>query len=184
LARTASDCTLAGVRLFDRSGKRISLTREGESFLLDARRLLAERVQSVQAVQRLSRGETSQLNIGYVANVYHNLLPVTLGTFRRACPRTALNLFDMTPAEQYQALDEHKIDLGFVCFRTRSVGSDLHWESVGHDILMVAVAAGSPLAKKAKIDLKDLEPIFFVGMSQKTYPGSNDRCLSHHVPRF
>jgi hypothetical protein len=52
--------------------------------------LLAECVQSVQAVQRLSRGEASQLNIGYVANVYHNLLPVTLGTFRRACPHTAL----------------------------------------------------------------------------------------------
>jgi DNA-binding transcriptional LysR family regulator len=163
-----------GVRLFDRSGKRISLTQEGESFLLDARRLLAECVQSVQAVQRLSRGEASQLNIGYIANVYHELLPATLGTFRRACPRTALNLFDMTPAEQYQALDKHKIDLGFVCFRTRSIGSDLHWESVGHDVLMVAVAAGSPLAKKTKIDLKDLESMFFVGMSEKTYPGSND----------
>ena len=162
-----------GVRLFDRSGKRISLTQEGESFLLDARRLLAECVQSVQAVQRLSRREASQLNIGYVANIYHDLLPVTLGTFRGVCPRTALNLFDMTPAEQYQALDEHKIDLGFVCFRARATGSDLHWESVGRDILMVAVAAGSPLAKKAKIDLKDLETMFFVGMSEKTYPGSN-----------
>jgi DNA-binding transcriptional LysR family regulator len=142
--------TEIGVRLFDRSGKRISPTQEGESFLLDARRLLAECVQSVQAVQRLSRGEASQLNIGYIANIYHDLLPATLGTFRRACPRTALNLFDMTPAEQYQALNEHKIDLGFVCFRTRSVGSDLHWESVGHDIVMVAVAAGSPLPKKPK----------------------------------
>ena len=163
-----------GVRLFDRSGKRISLTQEGESFLLDARRLLDECAQSVQAVQRLSRGEASQLNIGYIANIYHDLLPVTLGTFRRACPRTALNLFDMTPAEQYQALDEHKIDLGFVCFRTRSVGRDLHWESVGHDMLTVAAPAGSPLAKKTKIDLKDLEAMFFVGMSEKAYPGSND----------
>jgi DNA-binding transcriptional LysR family regulator len=39
---------------------------------------------------------------------------------------------------------------------------------------MVAVAARSPLAKKAKIDLRDLEPLFFVGMSQKTYHGSNE----------
>ena len=39
---------------------------------------------------------------------------------------------------------------------------------------MAAVAAGSPLAKKTKIDLKDLEPMFFVGMSEKTYPGSHD----------
>ena len=162
------------VRLFDRAGKRIALTQEGESFLLDAQRLVAECAQSVLAVQRLSRGEASQLNIGYVANIYHDLLPTTLGAFRKACPRTALNLFDMTPAEQYQALEERKIDLGFVCFRARSTGSNLQAASVGQDIMMVAVAEANPLAKKAKIDLKDLEPMFFVGMSQKTYPGSNE----------
>jgi LysR family transcriptional regulator, benzoate and cis,cis-muconate-responsive activator of ben and cat genes len=162
------------VRLIDRSGKRISLTQEGESFLLDARRLLAECAQSVQAVQRLSRGESGQLNIGYVANIYHDLLPATLGAFRKAYPRTALNLFDMTPAEQYRALDERQIDLGFVCFRAGSIGKELQWTCVGHDNVIVAVATGNPLAKKAKIDLKDLESMFFVGMSVKTYPGWNE----------
>ena len=68
-----------GVRFFDRSGKRISLTQEGESFVLDAKRLLADCANSVQAVQRLSQGRTEQLNIGYVANVYHDLLPAKLG---------------------------------------------------------------------------------------------------------
>jgi DNA-binding transcriptional LysR family regulator len=165
-----------GVQLFDRAGKRISLTQEGESFLLDARRLVAECARSVLAVQRLSRGEAGQLNIGFVANVYHDLLPATLGAFRKACPRTALNLFDMTPAEQYHALEleGRKIDLGFVSFRAGSAGSDLQWACVGHDVIMVAVAAGNPLAQKAKINLKDLEPMFFVGMSEKTYPGSNE----------
>jgi DNA-binding transcriptional LysR family regulator len=163
-----------GVRLFDRAGKRISLTSEGESFLLDARQLLTACAQSVQAVQRLSRGQASQLNIGYVANVYHDLLPATLGAFRKACPRTALNLFDMTPAEQYLAVDERKIDLGFVCFRGRPTGNDLQWACVGHDVVMVALAEVNPLAKKSKVDLKDLEPMFFVGMSKKTYPGSNE----------
>jgi DNA-binding transcriptional LysR family regulator len=161
-----------GVVLFDRAGKRISLTQEGESFVLDARRLLDECAQSVLAVQRLSRGEEGQLNIGYVANVYHDLLPATLGAFRKACPGTALNLFDMTPAEQYHALEGSKIDLGFVCFRARPP-RDLQWTCVGHDVIMAAVAAGSPLAQKAKIDLKDLEPMFFIGMSEKAYPGSN-----------
>jgi DNA-binding transcriptional LysR family regulator len=98
-------------------------------------------------------------------------LPSTLGAFRKACPGTALNLFDMTPAEQYRALEERKIDLGFVCLRARPTGSDLQWSCVSHDAIIAAVAAGSPLAQKAKIDLKDLEPMFFVGMSEKTYPG-------------
>jgi DNA-binding transcriptional LysR family regulator len=162
------------VRLFDRSGKKICLTQEGESFLLDVRRLLAECAQSVQAVQRLSRGEASQLNIGYIANLDHDLLPATLGAFRKACPRTALNLFDMTPAEQYQALYEQKIDLGFVCFRARSRGVDLRSAIVGQDTIVAAMTTGNPLAKKTSIDLKDLEPMFFVGMSKKTYPGFNE----------
>ena len=162
------------VRLIDRSGKRISLTQEGESFLLDAKRLLTECAQSVRAVQRMSRGESGQLNIGYIANIYHDLLPATLGAFRKTYPRTALNLFDMTPAEQYRAIEEHQIDLGFVCFRAGSTGKELQRTCVGHDSVMVALGPGNPLAKKAKIDLKDLEPLFFVGMSAKTYPGSNE----------
>jgi LysR family transcriptional regulator, benzoate and cis,cis-muconate-responsive activator of ben and cat genes len=76
--------------------------------------------------------------------------------------------------QQYQALEGRRIDLGFVPFRSLSSGSNLQAASVGRDIMMVAVAEANPLVKKAKIDLKDLEPMFFVGMSQKTYPGSNE----------
>jgi hypothetical protein len=35
-----------------------------------------------------------------------------LGAFPKALPRTTLNLFDMTPAEQYHALKGRKTDLG------------------------------------------------------------------------
>src|SRR5271165_3920300 len=170
-----------GVRLFDRSGKRISLTQERESFLLDARRLLAECTQSVQAVQRLSRGEASQLNIGYIANVYHDLLPATLGAFRKAYPCTALNLFDMTPAEEFHALEGRKIDLGFVCFRTGPTVGDMQWACVGQDLIMAAVAAGSPLAQKAKIDLKDFGTDVFCRNVRKDLPWLG-RVADSHLP--
>ena len=98
-----------GVQLIDRSGQRISLTVEGQYFLRDAKRLLTESEKSVQAVQRLSRGAAGQLNVGYLANIYQDLLPKTFEAFRKASPHTLLNIFDMTPAEQFQALDERKI---------------------------------------------------------------------------
>jgi len=53
-----------GVRLLDRSKKHVALTDEGRAFLVDAKRLLALATESIQSVQRLSRGETGQLNIG------------------------------------------------------------------------------------------------------------------------
>src|SRR5207237_5943438 len=101
-----------GVRLLNRTKSQVTLTEEGRTFLVDARRILTLATESIQAVQRLSRGETGQLNIAYSSNFNFELLPETLGAFRRTFPHIALNLFDMTPAEQFCALGAHKIDLG------------------------------------------------------------------------
>ena len=84
------------MRLLDRANNRVALTEEGRLFLFDSKKLLAMCAESVAAVQRMNRGESSQLNIGYVANIHYGLLPATLGAFRKLCPRVALNLFDMT----------------------------------------------------------------------------------------
>jgi hypothetical protein len=41
-------------------------------------------------------GDSSQLDVGCVADIHYGLLPATLGTFRKLCPRVALSLFEMT----------------------------------------------------------------------------------------
>ncbi|MEO8354077.1 MAG: LysR family transcriptional regulator, partial [Chthoniobacteraceae bacterium] len=68
-----------GVRLLDRANNKIALTDEGRRFLFDSKKLLAMSAESVAAVQRMSHGESAQLNIGYVANIHYGLLPATLG---------------------------------------------------------------------------------------------------------
>src|SRR5215217_4028973 len=62
-----------GVRLLDRGNNRVSLTEEGRVFLFESKKLLAMCAESVLAVQRMNRGESSQLNIGYVANIHYGL---------------------------------------------------------------------------------------------------------------
>ncbi|HEY5769480.1 MAG TPA: LysR substrate-binding domain-containing protein [Terrimicrobium sp.] len=163
-----------GVRLLDRAKNRVTLTDEGRAFLFDSKKLLAMCAESVAAVQRMNRGESSQLNIGYVANIHYGLLPATLGAFRKLCPRVALNLFDMTSAQQFEALDSHKIDLGFVGLSPALSGHDLLSERVTHDTILVALPALHPLAEKPKIKLSDLTPHFFIGMSAKTHPGARE----------
>lgn len=160
-----------GVRLLNRSKKHVTLTEEGESFLIDARRVLALTEESIEKVQRLSRGETGQLNIAYLSNFNFDLLPKTLGLFRREYPHVTLNLFDMTPAEQFRVLDARKIDLGFVGLRFASTSSDLQWECVARHNTVVALPSKHPLAKRPRLNLADLKTMFFVGMSEKTHPG-------------
>src|SRR5882724_10806578 len=163
-----------GVRLLNRSKSQVNLTEEGRSFLVDARRILALATESVLAVQRLNRGETGQLNIAYLSNFDFELLPETLSAFRQAFPHIALNLFDMTPAEQYRALETRKIDLGFVGLPPPVASKDLKWESIARHRTLVVLPIKHPLARKRRVNLKALKTMFFVGLSEKTHPGFRD----------
>src|SRR5712671_915173 len=160
-----------GVRLLNRSKNQVALTEEGRSFLVDAKRILALAAESVLSVQRLSRGETGQLNIAYLSNFDFELLPETLGTFRQSFPHVALNLFDMTPAEQFRALEARKIDLGFIGLRPPAAIKELQWESVARQRTLVVLPTKHPLARKRQVNLAALKTMFFVGMSEKTHPG-------------
>ncbi|HXC36663.1 MAG TPA: LysR substrate-binding domain-containing protein [Candidatus Acidoferrales bacterium] len=166
-----------GVRLLDRTKNQVSLTEEGRSFLLDARRLLALSLESVKAVQRFSRGESIQLNIGYLFKFNFDLLPATLETFYQTSPEIAVNLFDMSPAEQLRALETRKIDMGFVGLRPPAANKNiaaLNWECIARHNVVVVLPARHPLAKRSRILAKDLKPLFFVAMSEQTHPGSRE----------
>ncbi|HWH72389.1 MAG TPA: LysR substrate-binding domain-containing protein [Candidatus Sulfotelmatobacter sp.] len=162
------------VRLLTRSKSQVALTEEGRAFLADARRILALARESILAVQRLSRGETGQLNIAYLSNFDFELLPETLRAFRQACPHIALNLFDLTPAEQLRALEARRIDLGFIGLRPVAIAGSLQWESIARPRTVVVLPAQHPLARKRLVQLTELETLFFVGLSEKAHPGFRD----------
>src|SRR6266481_9487281 len=160
-----------GVRLLNRSKSQVALTEEGRSFLVDARRILGLAAESILAVQRLSRGETGQLNIAYLSNFDFQLLPETLAAFRQAFAHIALNLFDMTPAEQFRALEARKIDLGFVGLRPPAAVAGLEWESIARHRTVVVLPVKHRLSRRRQVSLDELKTMFFVGLSEKTHPG-------------
>jgi DNA-binding transcriptional LysR family regulator len=166
-----------GVQLLDRTKNQVSLTQEGTSFLVDARRLVALSLESMKSVQRVSRGESGQLNLGYLVRFNFGLLPTTLASFYLACPNMAANLFDMSPAEQLSALEARRIDLGFMGLRPPATSKNmksLQWECVAQHPVVVVLPENHPLAAKQSIKIAELRTQFFVAMSEKTYPGSRD----------
>ena len=166
-----------GVLLFDRSKNRISLTEGGRVFLSEARRLIAHCEACVQTMQRLGRSESGVLNIGYIAHTFSDLLPKTLRAFRQERPQAELHLFEMNAAEQYRALEEQEIDLGFVDLRPPSNSTELKCACVGQYSILAAMNNRDPLAKNVRIPLRSLEPMFFVERSEKSYPGARARLI-------
>jgi DNA-binding transcriptional LysR family regulator len=166
-----------GVQLLSRANNRVALTPPGRRFLADSKKVLAMCVDSIAAAQRMNRGEATGFNIGYVAKLHYALLAATVGAFRKLCPGSALNLFDMSSAEQYRALNERRIDVGFVGLDPAYGAWDLQSATVGRDHILVAIPAKHALPRQAKVKLADLGGHSFIGMSPDSNPGAREWLL-------
>jgi DNA-binding transcriptional LysR family regulator len=76
----------------------------------------------------------------------------------------------MTCGDQFRALEEGKIDLGFVGLSDPIEERGFKFRSIQSYKTVVALAKQNPLAKKSIINLKDLEPMFFISLSETSYP--------------
>jgi len=163
-----------GVRLLNRTKQQVTLTDEGRSFLADARRLLDLAAETIESVRRLHSGETRALNIGYVSNLFHDLLPKTLASFRQSFPTISVNLFDLSCGEQFRRLEDGKLDLGFVGLHQPIARRGLEFRSIASYKTVVALPKDNALAARTIVELKALAPMFFIGMSETSYPGYRD----------
>ena len=160
-----------GVQLLNRTKHPIALTNEGRAFLPDAKRLLAQAAEMVASIRRLHNGEVRVLNVGYVSNLFHDLLPKTLTSFHQSFPTVSINLFDMSCGEQFHALADGKLDLGFVGLHEPIALRGLEFRKIASYKTVAALPKDNPLAAKKTIELKALAPMFFIGMSEASYPG-------------
>jgi len=163
-----------GVGLLHRTKQKVGLTDEGRFFLADAKRLLALAAATVESVRRLHRGEVRTLNVGYVSNLFYDLLPKTLESFHESFPTISVNLFDLSCGGQFRALEDGKLDLGFVGLHEPIAHRGLEFRKIASYKTVVALPKENPLAGKAKVELKALAPMFFIGMSEASYPGYRD----------
>ena len=163
-----------GVRLLNRTKQQVSLTDEGRSFLVDAKRLLSLAAETVESVRRLHSGEARALNIGYVSNLFYDLLPNTLASFRQSFPTVSVNLFDLSCGEQFRALEDGKLDFGFVGLHEPIARRGLEFRTIASYKTVAALPKNDPMARKSVVNLKDLAPMFFIGMSEASYPSYRD----------
>src|ERR1700681_754964 len=160
-----------GVQLLNRTKQQVSLTDEGRSFLADAKRLLALAAETVASVRRLHSGDVRALNLGDVSNLFYDLLPKPLASFHQSFPAISVNLFDLSCGEQFRALEEGKLDLGFVGLHEPIARRGLEFQTVASYKTVAALPKDNPLLGKTTVELKALAPMFFIGMSEASYPG-------------
>lgn len=156
-----------GVKLFERSHRRIRLTRAGEAFLEEARRVMRATDHAVERARRVDRGEWGRLTIGFVGSATYDVLPRVIRIFREDYPNVAIETWELSTPMQIDALRQKQIDLGVL--RPPVDDPAVQSETVYSTSSVLAVPHKHWITESHSIAWKDLAEEPFVLLSPKTW---------------
>ena len=142
-----------GVALFDRIGRRVQLTSQGEDLLLRSRRLLAEAESLGERARELKSGETGILRVAATPQVIENLLAEFLTRYRRRHPGVEVHLVEDGGARLLGRLERGEVHLSITPVgMTRFEGRLLYPIHV-----VAALPSAHRLARRRLLEIAELE---------------------------
>ena len=153
-----------GVRLFDRSTRRVELTAEGAEFEIAARRLLTEFDATLADVHARAARQRGRVSIALLPSLAADWLPAVLAGFRAAYPGIELEVADVLSEPCIDRVRSGRAD--FALAATRADTSELRAELFCSDAFHLVCPVGHPLATLRDPRPKDLVPWPFVHLSR------------------
>lgn len=164
------------VPLLRRSARKPSLTLAGKAFLTESRRILMQADQAADLARRVHRGQVGVLRIGFFAGGMGVDFPRLIQSFRERFPEVQLSLLEMTSPQQWQALAEGRIDVGFTRRLEPEYRPELSSAVLQHDPIMAILPKNHPAAR-GPVDLRDLANESFVLSSREVSPAVFDKVI-------
>jgi len=164
------------VQLFRRKPRGVELTPAGESFLGDARRILAEVEGALAGARRTARGEQGRVAVGFTASTpFHPLVTRAIRDFRATHPRVSVSLQEGGTAELVAAVRTERLDVAFV----RSAAPDgegVRFLDLLEEPMLAALPARHRLARSrgAALPLTELAGEPLVLYRRASGPGLHD----------
>lgn len=144
-----------GSQLFDRIGRRVTLTEAGQALLPHARRILLEVEDSRRIITNLSGQIGGKLSIGTSHHIGLHRLPPVLRQFNQNYPDVELDIHFMDSEEACRAVEHGDLELGIVTLPL-TPPNVLRTRAVWPDPLSIVVGQSHPLAGQKQVSLETL----------------------------
>ncbi len=149
-----------GCLLFDRAGKKATLTQAGEQLLKRTENILRQMEEARQELQGLSRWGRGRLRIGATLAVCQYILPSIMREFRESFPHCDVSVVPGDTPEVLHLLQERQLDLCFSLEPPKN--SNLRFRHLFTDELEFLVDPLHPWAKSRRVQRKDIERQNFI----------------------
>ncbi|MEH6577588.1 MAG: LysR family transcriptional regulator [Amphritea sp.] len=151
-----------GLTLFDRTTRRVILTREGERFRPVSERLLSDFDTAVTDLRALAEQQQGQVGIAASPSTISRLLPAVVHQYRSAHPNIALYLRDDSAALIEKRVLENDVDFGIGA--NHSSHPDLSYRPILKDRYGVVMPQDCPLTAAGQLHWQQLKgyPLLFL----------------------
>jgi LysR family hydrogen peroxide-inducible transcriptional activator len=144
-----------GVRLFERSSKKVETTPEGEEIVREARSVLAAAERIVEVARSRTEPMTGTWRLGVIPTLAPYLLPWLVPTLRKSFPKLHLVLREMKTADVLAEIQARRIDSGLLALPVDAPG--LSTEVLFEEPFLLLAPREHPLAAKTRVGESDLE---------------------------
>lgn len=165
--------TNIGVQLFIRTKRTVNLTKAGEVFLIQTQQLLKQAESAIALAKSTAKGEVGKLTLGFTSTATYTVLPKLIGHFRSLYPQVEVEMLELSTEAQVTALNQNKIDLGFLHPPIDSRGLEIY--PILSEEFLVVLPKQHCLSKKQSLSLPDLAPESFILHPRSEGPFLYDR---------
>ncbi len=148
------------VKLFDRSGKKVQLTNEGEALYSKINVLLNELKDIERLFEDLSEREIGRIDIASTAIFSTYFLPQAMGNFIKKYHGVELELHTGNSHKVISKLLEGSADFGFG--GVVKPEPDIQYTMIHQEPFIFVAGANHPLTVKPRIDVEDLKSFPFI----------------------
>lgn len=164
-----------GFALFERSNKKVYLTKAGKYLQHETEMILKNLNDSFNHAQLIHEGMEGQISFGYVGSAMQNVIPDFILKIKEDHPNIHYSLKEMENPQQIDALLLKEIDLAFV--RLDKVPKGLSIHPVFEDTFSLVVPKDHDLSEENFTDLSILKDEPFILFDQSYSPAYFDQVM-------
>ena len=163
-----------GVQLFTRTRKSVVLTNAGQTFLLEARKLLSQAERALETIRPSKSRESGTVRVGIAAGLGEKIAAV-FTDFGGRFPLISIQCNDILSSFQNEALRNRVIDVGFL--RPPVDPRVLTSEHLFNEPILVLVSRSNPLSRRKTLRMADLEHETLLLHDRRVSTGIYDKVL-------
>jgi len=145
-----------GLKLFDRIGRRLLLTREGEGLVEHCRGVLGQVRGITEQARMLQGGQAGSLKIGASPQVMESVIPATMSSYVKTFPLVEVKLVEVVGRDQLIMVQRGDIDIGIGLLGQVAAEERFATHPLGTAEILAACHPSHELAKGKTVEIATL----------------------------